>query len=108
MSKTWLRFEQQIAHRFLVRQVRAARRDIIRDDLREPLRRVFVEAEEADRFADRVVLRPDGELLAQLDRHAVLDAQLHRLVAGFEIAVDQQAVDVRVRAATSASRMRSS
>ncbi|ABA52130.1 hypothetical protein BURPS1710b_A2066 [Burkholderia pseudomallei 1710b] len=86
-------FEQQVAHRLFVRHVRAAAVDVARDDLGEPPRGAFAEAEEADRFADRVVFETRGELLAQLDRHAVLHAQLDGLVARFEIAVDQQAVD---------------
>jgi hypothetical protein len=73
----------------------------------QPPRAGLVEAEESHRLADGVELQVRRELLAQLDRHAVAHAQFDRLIAGFEIAVDQHAVD-RLRPATSARMMRSS
>jgi hypothetical protein len=48
-------FQQQVAHGFFVRHVGAAAIDVALDDLGQAARAVLLEAEEADRFADRVV-----------------------------------------------------
>ncbi len=68
--------------------------DVARDDLGQPARRVFVETEEAHRFADGVVLKIGGTSCLRSSTGTPLSqAQLDGLVAGLEVAVDQQAVD---------------
>ena len=76
-----------------MRHVGAAASDIVGDDSRETARAGWIEAEEPNRLADRVVLQAGSELLAQLDRDSPPHTQLDRLIARLEVAIDQDTVD---------------
>ncbi len=68
------------------------RLDVARHQLGQPPRSGGRESEETDRLANRVEFQIGRQLLAQLDRHTALHAQLDRFIARFEVAIDQQAV----------------
>lgn len=90
------RSEQQVADRLFVRLEDGAGAYVAIGRIGEPLRHVSAETEESHRFTAKVEVHV--HLLPKLDEPSGAHAELHRFVAGLELAIEQEHVGVPRRA----------